>query len=167
MRRRKRLCWCSLEKGRKQCFFEKKNQKTFTRKKVSMDSVALVVGYYAAFNRQDVAGMLALLTDDVVHDINQGETERGIAAFGAFMARMNGSYREQLADIVVMATPDGMRAAAEFTVHGTYLVADEGLPPAHGQRYVLPAGAFFEIRDGRIARVTNYYNLQDWLKQVQ
>jgi steroid delta-isomerase-like uncharacterized protein len=102
----------------------------------------------------------------VVHDINQGERESGIEAFRAFMARMNGSYREQLADLVVMASADGTRAAAEFTVHGTYLTADEGLPPAHGQRYVLPAGAFFDIRDGRIARVTNYYNLQDWLKQV-
>jgi len=131
-----------------------------------MNSVALVESYYAAFNRQDVDTMLALLTPDVVHDINQGEREAGIDAFRAFMARMNGSYREQLADIVVMATPDGTHAAAEFTVHGTYLTADEGLPPAHGQRYVLPAGAFFDIRDGRIARVTNYYNLQGWLKQV-
>jgi len=131
-----------------------------------MNSVALVESYYAAFNRQDVEGMLALLTSDVVHDINQGEREAGIDTFRAFMARMNGSYREQLADVVVMATPDGARAAAEFNVHGTYLTADEGLPPAHGQRYVLPAGAFFDIRDGRIARVTNYYNLQDWLKQV-
>ena len=40
-------------------------------------------------------------------------------------------YRERLADIVVMATPDGTRAAAEFIVHGTYLRAEEGLPPAH------------------------------------
>jgi steroid delta-isomerase-like uncharacterized protein len=66
-----------------------------------------------------------------------------------------------------MATPDGARAAAEFVVHGTYLVADEGLPPAHGQSYVLPAGAFFEVSGGRIARVTNFYNLQDWLAQVK
>jgi steroid delta-isomerase-like uncharacterized protein len=131
-----------------------------------MDSVALVQSYYAAFNAGDFEGMLALLTDDVVHDINQGERESGIQAFRAFMARMNGSYREQLTDIVVMASADGTRAAAEFTVHGTYLTADEGLPPARGQRYVLPAGAFFDIRDGRIARVTNYYNLQDWLRQV-
>ena len=34
------------------------------------------------------------------------------------------------------------------------------------QRYVLPAGAFFELVDYRIARVTNYYNLNDWLQQV-
>ena len=29
-----------------------------------------------------------------------------------------------------------------------------------------PGGAFFEIARGRITRVTNYYNLQDWLRQV-
>ncbi len=28
-------------------------------------------------------------------------------------------------------------------------------------------GAFFDIRDGKIARVTNYYNLQDWIAQVR
>ncbi len=32
---------------------------------------ALVRAYYDAFNRGDHAGMLALLTDDVVHDPNQ------------------------------------------------------------------------------------------------
>jgi steroid delta-isomerase-like uncharacterized protein len=52
-------------------------------------------------------------------------------------------------------------------VHGEYLEADEGLPPAHGQTYVLPGGAFFGIREGRIARVTNYYNLEHWLAQVR
>jgi steroid delta-isomerase-like uncharacterized protein len=130
------------------------------------DTVALITAYYDAFNRGDAPGMLALLTDDVAHDINQGTRETGREAFARFMDRMNGAYRENLTDIVVMATPDGTRAAAEFTVHGTYLLADEGLPPAHGQTYVLPAGAFFEVREGRIARVSNFYNLNDWLLQV-
>jgi steroid delta-isomerase-like uncharacterized protein len=110
--------------------------------------------------------MLTLLTDDVVHDLNQGARETGRDAFAAFLARMDRSYREQLRDIVVMASPDGARAAAEYVVHGEYLFADEGLPPAHGQRYVLPGGAFFDLRDGKIARVTNFYNLQDWIRQV-
>jgi len=129
-------------------------------------ATTLVLDYYAAFNRGDWNAMLALLTDDVAHDLNQGARETGRDAFAAFLARMDHSYREQLRDIVVMASPDGARAAAEYVVHGEYLVSDEGLPPAHGQRYVLPGGAFFELRDGKIARVTNYYNLQDWIAQV-
>lgn len=126
----------------------------------------LVLTYYAAFNRGDWDGMLALLADDVVHDLNQGARETGREAFATFLARMHGSYREQLRDIVVLASLDGDRAAAEYVVHGEYHGTDEGLPPAIGQKYVLPGGAFFDIHDDRIARVTNYYNLQDWIAQV-
>jgi steroid delta-isomerase-like uncharacterized protein len=129
-------------------------------------ATTLILDYYAAFNRCDWAMMLSLLTDNVVHDLNQGARETGRDAFAAFLARMDRSYREQLRDIVVMASPDGARAAAEYVVHGEYIVADECLPPARGQRYALSGGAFFDIREGSIARVTNYYNLQDWITQV-
>lgn len=125
----------------------------------------VIRAYYAAFNRGDWDGMCALLSDDVAHDLNQGERQLGRAAFRAFLDRMARSYREELRDIAVMTGPDG-RAAAEYVVLGEYLATDEGLPPARGQRYVLPGGAFFEVRDGRIRRVTNYYNLPDWIRQV-
>ena len=126
----------------------------------------LVQRYYAAFNRGDWPGMLDCLADDVVHDLNQGSRETGCDAFRDFLARMDRCYSERLEHIVVMASADGTRVAAEYEVHGVYKASDEGLPPARGQRYLLPGGAFFELRDGRIARVSNYYNLQDWLEQV-
>ncbi|MET3651003.1 ketosteroid isomerase-related protein [Dyella japonica] len=129
-------------------------------------SIALIARYYDAFNRGDWEAMLDCLTDDVVHDINQGHREKGRDTFRRFLERMNRCYREQLRDIVPMASADGSHAAAEYVVHGEYLADDDGLPPAHGQRYVLPGGAFFDIRDGRIARISNYYNLQDWIAQV-
>ena len=44
--------------------------------------------------------------------------------------------------------------------------SDSGLPEAKGQNYVLAAGAFFDIRGGKIARVTTFYNLNDWIAQV-
>lgn len=131
-----------------------------------MDTTALIHRYYEAFNQRDREAMLALLADDVAHDLNQGPRETGREAFRAFLQRMDRSYDEQLRDIVVMASADGTRAAAEYVVHGTYKVADEGLPEARGQQYVLPGGAFFEVREGRIARVSNYYNLGDWIAQV-
>ena len=126
----------------------------------------LVQRYYDAFNRADWDGMLDCLAVDVVHDLNQGSREHGKRAFREFLARMERSYAETLTDIVVMTSADGHRAAAEYVVHGTYRVTDEGLPDADGQMYVLPGGAFFAIRGGLIARVTNYYNLRDWLAQV-
>jgi steroid delta-isomerase-like uncharacterized protein len=129
-------------------------------------AIDLIKNYYAAFNAGDMAAFEQLLGDDVVHDINQGDREVGKPAFRAFMQRMNGAYRERLTDMVVFANDEGTRAAAEFVVNGEYLKSDPGLPPAHGQKYLLPAGAFFDIRDGKVARVTNYYNLQDWIAQV-
>jgi steroid delta-isomerase-like uncharacterized protein len=51
-------------------------------------------------------------------------------------------------------------------VHDEYLSTDEGLPPACNQKYTLAGGAFFKVRGGKVARVTNYYNLEAWLRQV-
>lgn len=127
----------------------------------------LLRAYYAAFNAGDRKGMLALLTDDVIHDVNQGGREVGKERFRAFLERMDGAYQEQLVDLVFSQSEDGTRGAVEFVVLGKYLRTDAGLPEAKGQTYRLPCGAFFELRGGKIARVTNYYNLQDWLRQVQ
>ena len=126
----------------------------------------LVLTYYSAFNRGNWDCMLALLADDVVHDPNQGAREQGREAFAAHLARMRASYHEQLRDIVVLVAPDGDRAAAEYVIHGEYLRTEEGQPDARGQKYELPGGAFFEIREDRIARVSHYYNEQAWVAQV-
>ena len=129
-------------------------------------TVQLLRDYYDAFNRQDMDAFLDMLTEDVIHDVNQGDREVGKAAFSTFMDRMNAHYKEQIVDIVIMTNDEGDRAAVEFTVLGEYLSTDEGLPEASGQTYRLPAGAFFVIRDGKVARISNYYNLEDWTAQV-
>lgn len=131
-----------------------------------MTAADTIRAYYDAFNAQDMDAFLALLDDEVAHDINQGARQVGKAAFAKFMDHMNRCYRETLTDIVVMQSADGTRGAAEFIVNGTYLATDEGLPEANGQTYRLPAGAFFEVKDGKVARISNYYSLPDWIAQV-
>ena len=130
------------------------------------DTEALVRRYYDAFNEGDTETMLACLSDDVRHDVNQGETRTGKAAFADFCVHMARCYRETLTDMVFLFEPSGTRAAVEFVVNGTYLATDPGLPEANGQTYILPAGAFLSIAGGRITRVTTYYNLPEWERQV-
>lgn len=130
------------------------------------ETIALIERYYRAFNAGDSAGMLDCLAETVVHDVNQGSRRPGKAAFRDFAAHMERCFAEQLENVTVMATPDGTRAAAEFDVLGTYIETDAGLPPASGQTYRLPAGAFFEVAGGLITRVTTCYNLAAWLKQI-
>lgn len=127
---------------------------------------ATIEAYYAAFNRGDIDAMLATLHDDFAHHVNEGAVRLGKAAFADFCRHMSETYSEQLTDIVVFSSDDGRRGAAEFVVNGTYLKTDPGLPEARGQTYVLPAGGFFSLTDGKITRVTTYYNLQDWIRQV-
>lgn len=130
------------------------------------DTRALIERYFAAFNASDFDAMDELLHEDVAHDINQGGREIGREAFRRFNALMSRHYRETLRDIEIMVSDSGVRAAAEFTVDGQYIATAEGLPPADGQSYSLPAGIFFEIDDGRISRVTTYYNLKQWIALV-
>lgn len=130
------------------------------------DAIALLARYYDGFNRGDNQAMLACLSEDIAHDINQGWRQSGKGAFREFLAHMDRCYSEKLSDIVLMASDDGTRASAEFVVHGKYLATDEGLPEAAGQTYVLPAGAFFDLANGAITRVSVYYNLADWTAQV-
>jgi steroid delta-isomerase-like uncharacterized protein len=127
---------------------------------------ATIRAYYDAFNAGDIAGMLDCLHEDFAHHVNEGATRLGKDAFAGFCEHMSETYKETLTDMVVMANDAGTRGAAEFTVNGTYLKTDPGLPEAHGQTYVLPAGGFFSLTDGKITRVTTYYNLQDWIRQV-
>lgn len=130
------------------------------------DTIALIRRYYDAFNAGNPQGMLDCLTADIEHRVNEGAYRIGRERFAEFCSHMGVSYREELKDMVVFATDDGTRAAAEFVVHGEYLKTDPGLPEAKGQRYVLPAGGFFEVKGGRIARITTFYNLNDWVAQV-
>jgi steroid delta-isomerase-like uncharacterized protein len=126
----------------------------------------LISRYYTAFNAGDADAMLACVSDDIEHRVNEGTTRHGRAKFAEFCGHMGVSYREVLRDIVVFATDDGRRGAAEFVVHGTYLQTDPGLPAAHGQTYILPAGAFFDMADGKITRISTFYNLSDWTQQI-
>lgn len=124
----------------------------------------VIEDYFAAFNAGNVEGMLACLSDDVAHHVNEGNIRVGKDKFREFCAHMERCYREELTDMVIFQ--NGARGAAEYVVNGTYLATDEGLPEARGQTYKLPAGSFFDLKDGKISRVTTYYNLSDWMAQV-
>ncbi|WP_367870566.1 ketosteroid isomerase-related protein [Luteolibacter sp. Populi] len=129
-------------------------------------SLSLIESYYAAFNSGDRETLLAMLDESVNHEINESGVETGREAFRAFLQRMDRCYRETVEELVVFADGSGTRAAAEFFIRGQYLATDEGLPAAKGQEYRLRVGAFFEIAGGKVTRVTNYYNLSNWLAQV-
>lgn len=133
---------------------------------VKTKTVDLIKSYYDAFNSKDMTLFFSLLSDDVIHDINQGPVEVGKNAFMNFMHKMNTCYEEQVENLHIMVSEDDAYAAARFDVRGKYLKSDGTLPKAKGQTYFIRVNGFFEIANGKITRVTTYYNLTDWIRQV-
>jgi steroid delta-isomerase-like uncharacterized protein len=131
-----------------------------------MSATDTIRRYFDAFNANDTEAMLACLDAEVAHHVNEGQVRTGKTKFAEFCAHMSHCYDEHLTDMVVFEAEGGTRAAAEYTVNGTYLATDEGLPEARGQSYRLPAGSFFTLKDDSITRVVTYYNLADWIRQV-
>lgn len=125
---------------------------------------SLIQQYFEAFNKGDVESLLGTLHPQVQHDINEGGTEVGVEAFRNFKRHMDACYSEQIEDLVIMV--NGNRGAAEFTVNGKYIKTDAPLPEATGKAYLIPAAAFFEEKDGKISRITSYYNLAGWIKAI-
>lgn len=131
-----------------------------------MSSTEIVKQYYAHFNNKNWQGMLDLLHEEIRHEPNQGDPRIGLEKFKEFLNIMDTSYEETLTDMVFFSEPNNARVAVEFTVNGIYKKGEEGLPEAHGQTYVLPAAAFLEVKEGKISRVTTYYNLPLWISLV-
>ncbi|MCR4269083.1 ketosteroid isomerase-related protein [Nitratireductor sp. ZSWI3] len=123
---------------------------------------ALVTRYLEAFNAGDHEAMLALVGEEVAHDPFDAEREIGRDKLRWRLGLFARHFDERLADIAVMVAPGGVRAAAEFTIRGTYRATADGLPQATGQSYVLPGGLFFEVDDGSITRISAYRNPATW-----
>ena len=133
-----------------------------------MDSKAIITEYFISFNKGDLKSMLNLVAENVSHETNQGDVRTGRPLFEKFMNHMNQSYKETIKDIVLLtSTSDSHRISAEYFVDGEYLKTDNGLPEARNQKYSIRAGSFFEITQGKISRITTYYNLPLWIKLVQ
>jgi steroid delta-isomerase-like uncharacterized protein len=131
-----------------------------------MTALDTVKQYYTCFNNKNWKGMLDLLHEEIRHEPNQGDPRIGIEKFTEFLQMMDTSYEETLTNMVFFNEPGNTRIAVEFTVNGIYKKGEEGLPEAHGQTYVLPAAAFLEVKEGKISRVTTYYNLPLWISLV-
>lgn len=126
----------------------------------------LIKTYYGLFNDQKWEEFIDMVDENVVHEINHGSSEKGKSKFRAFMKVMDEHYTEQVENLVVFVGESPDRAAAEFNIRGKYLKSQDGLPLAKGQPYFIRVGAFFEIKNNKVTRITNYYNLTDWIAQV-
>ncbi len=126
----------------------------------------LVNNYYHTLLLEDLSGFLNLLSDDVVHEINQGSTEIGKAKFKIFMEEQFSHGKINIKDLIVLTSEDGQYATSRYLCSGKYSKSANGYPPAKGQLWELPVVTFFKIKDNKISHVAVYFNEKDFVHQV-
>lgn len=120
---------------------------------------------FAAYEPYDEEKVLSLHTDDYVYeDVARGVVVRGKAQFAAFLREFFSAfpdYKGQLTSSFV----SGDRACVEYVMTGTHTGDLPGLP-ATGKRISLRMAEIWELRDGKIAKASSYYDAATMLRQL-
>lgn len=116
--------------------------------------MSIVRDFERAFNRQDVAALVACFTPDATYTDMFFGPHTGTAALRAMFERMFREGRDYTwtMDMVVQSEDT---AAAEWTFG--YVVTD-AIPRSAGRRVRFRGMSLFELEDGRIARYREYFD---------
>jgi steroid delta-isomerase-like uncharacterized protein len=116
--------------------------------------MGIVEEFAAAFNRRDVAGLVACFTGDATYVDGFYGAHTGAHALGEMFERMFREGRDYAwrMDTIVESGP---RAAAEWTF--SYVVSDT-IPRSAGRAIRFRGMSLFELEGGRIARYREYFD---------
>ena len=118
--------------------------------------------FAAAFNRQDVDGLLALFTDTASYDDLFFGPHAGRDSLREMFARMFREGRDY-AWSMTATVEDGRRAAAEWTF--SYTVSD-AIPRSEGRKVRFGGMSLFELEGGKIQAYREYANVGVALLQL-
>ena len=126
----------------------------------------VLVEWAEAWSEHDVDRVAGIFTDDCVYEdvtfgaVNQGKDE--LKAFGsAFLAAVP-DLKVELHSAFV----GDRRGAMEWTMSGTQTGDMPGLP-ATGKRFSLRGASVVELREGKLSRCSDYWDLATLLKQLE
>jgi len=118
-----------------------------------------------AQREHDAERHASLYTEDgVLEDVPNGFAARGRAAILAFVTKANEGFSD--VEVEVVNTASSLNAAAVeylFTATNTGMIP---IPGTKGKRFTSRAVTFFELRDGLIARSSDYYDTSAVVRQL-
>ena len=129
-------------------------------------SEKIIHQYYEYLATRDLDNFIRLLSPEVIHEINQGETERGKQNFRIFMEDQFSQGKYHIKDLIIFTSPDGKYATSRFICSGEYYKTLPGYPKATGQKWEIPVVSFFKIENDKISHVAVYFNDNAWRKQL-
>jgi steroid delta-isomerase-like uncharacterized protein len=118
-----------------------------------------------AWTVHDVEKLLSLCTDDCVYeDVTMGVVNRGNAELKGFIRSIFGAIPDFEMKLISGFTA-GNWGGAEWSMSGTHKGDLPGLP-ATGKRFSVRGSSIFELRDGKIKRNSDYWDMVTLLKQI-
>lgn len=119
------------------------------------DSEKLVRDFLGAWEGRDLDVICSAFADDAVyHNVPVAPIE-GIAGIRAIFAAFLAAFAEAKLDIVTLAAEPGLVLAERVD----YFTMNDG------RKVVLPVNGVFEVRDGKITRFSDYFDLADFEQQ--
>jgi steroid delta-isomerase-like uncharacterized protein len=120
----------------------------------------------AAWNSHDVDKIATFYTDDCIkEDVAVGVNAHGKEAMNAVNAGAFAAVPDMKIDLRLIIS-SGDAAATEWTMSGTYSGNRPGVPPATGRPFSVRGATIMQLRDGRISRVSDYWDSALFLQQV-
>jgi steroid delta-isomerase-like uncharacterized protein len=121
--------------------------------------------YVAAWNSHDTEKIVSFYTDDIVYeDVALGQIKRGKEELRA----LDNYYFAAFPDVnfeVKSSFISGDWSASEWVMSGTHKGDMPGLP-ATGKRFSIRGTSVAELKEGKIKRISHYYNWMDFLQQI-
>ena len=119
------------------------------------DSEKLVRGFLGGWEGGDLEALCGAFADDAVyHNVPVAPIE-GIVGIRAIFQAFLDAFAKAKLDIVTLAAEPGLVLVERidyFTMHD-------------GREVVLPVNGVFEVRDGKIVRFSDYFDLADFERQ--
>jgi steroid delta-isomerase-like uncharacterized protein len=130
----------------------------------------LVNELYAAWSLHEPDRVDAIFTDDAAYeDVAGGQVLRGKAAIKELL-RAAFAWAPDFRVTMTSLTIAGDTGTTEWVIEGTQAGAVQAGPfgelPATGRIFRLRGASILMFRDGRIAKVTDYYDMATFLRQL-
>jgi steroid delta-isomerase-like uncharacterized protein len=119
----------------------------------------------AGWSAHDAERVAALFTDDCLYeDATMGVVNRGKEELRGFARAILEAFPDFTIDLTSRFAA-GDWAATEWTMAGTHRGDLPGLP-ATGKRFSLRGSTVVELRQDKIKRLTDYWDMASFLKQI-
>jgi len=129
-------------------------------------SLSIVAQFIENYNEKQWRNLFNVLDKHVILEQNEIAVIQGIQAFDSFICKMTHAFDERLFDIhYYYSTTCASKLSTQYQVEGYYKNGNFKRP-ANNQHYSITRYSFFEISNGKITKISTFFNRKKMIDQI-